>query len=89
MAQEGFLINLKGKNESFEEATVTPPVSWANRRVGLFLKSFNGCWTRRLDSHFLALTSKLFSIGLDVLRTLDLNYFSRIWLVFSRVGQFS
>jgi len=27
MAQEGFLINLKGKNESFEEATVTPPVS--------------------------------------------------------------
>ncbi len=37
---------------------------------------------RRLDSHLLALTSKLFSIGLDVLRTLDLNYFSRILVGF-------
>jgi len=52
MAQEGFLINLKGKNESFEEATVTPPVSWANRRVGLFLKSFNGCWTTAAGQSF-------------------------------------
>jgi len=28
-------------------------------------------------------------MGLDVLRTLDLNYFSRIWAVFGRIGQVS
>jgi hypothetical protein len=37
---------------------------------------------RRLDSQFFGVNLKLFSIGLDVLRTLDLNYFSRILVGF-------
>jgi hypothetical protein len=57
-----FAIKVKGKNESLGEATVTPPVSKANRRVGFVVKSFNGFGLRRLDSHLLALTFKLVSI---------------------------
>jgi len=57
-----FAIKVKRKNESLGEATVTPPVSKANRRVGFVVKSFNGFGLRRLDSHLLALTFKLVSI---------------------------
>src|SRR4030095_5397286 len=53
-------------------ATGTPPVSVANRRVGL-LKIFQWIWTRRLDKSILALTLIVFPRELDVLRTLDLS----------------
>ena len=57
-------IKGKRKNESVGEATVTPPVSKANRRVGFVVKSFNGFGLRRLDSQLSALTFKLVSIGI-------------------------
>ena len=65
---------------------MTPPASLASRRVGFVLKSFNGFGLTAAGQSIVGVNLKLFSIGLDVLRTLDLNYFSRIWLVFGRVG---
>ena len=90
MAKRLSAINFKRENENPGEATVTPPVSLANRRVGFCFKIFQWIWTTAAGQSIVGVNLKLVSIGLDVLRmldldvpgTLDLNYFSRILVVF-------